>query len=41
MTEVNANKVGTLTLGEKTFSRLGYGAMQLPGKCVWGALREP
>lgn len=41
MTEVNANKVGTLTLGEKTFSRLGYGAMQLPGKGVWGPSENP
>lgn len=38
--EINAKNAGTLTLGDKTFNRLGYGAMQLPGKGVWGPSRD-
>ncbi|PIO82242.1 hypothetical protein BSQ39_01035 [Loigolactobacillus backii] len=32
---------GTLTLGDKTFNRLGYGTMQLPGSGVWGPSADP
>ena len=32
---------GTFTLGEKTVHRLGYGAMQITGKGVWGPPADP
>ncbi|WP_412988882.1 aldo/keto reductase [Pediococcus siamensis] len=41
MTEINAANAGTLSLGDQTFNRLGYGAMQLPGKGVWGPSADP
>src|ERR1700684_4271283 len=31
---------GTLTLGDMTVHRLGYGAMQITGKGVWGEPRD-
>jgi pyridoxine 4-dehydrogenase len=31
---------GTLRIGETVVHRLGYGAMQLPGKGVWGPTRD-
>jgi aryl-alcohol dehydrogenase-like predicted oxidoreductase len=34
-------KSGTFKLGDKTIHRLGYGAMQLTGKGVWGPPRDP
>ncbi|MCV7258101.1 aldo/keto reductase [Mycobacterium shimoidei] len=33
---MNAQLSGTLTLGDLTVNRLGYGAMRLTGKGVWG-----
>ena len=31
---------GTFTLGDRTIHRLGFGAMQLTGKGVWGPPRD-
>jgi pyridoxine 4-dehydrogenase len=33
---VNATAAGTVNLGDLTVPRLGFGAMQLPGRGVWG-----
>ncbi len=41
MAEINANHAGTLSIGGKTFNRLGYGTMQLPGKGIWGPSPDP
>ncbi|MCD2256293.1 aldo/keto reductase [Lactobacillus sp. CC-MHH1034] len=41
MAEINAKNAGTLSLGDRTFNRLGYGTMQLPGKGVWGPSENP
>jgi pyridoxine 4-dehydrogenase len=32
---------GTFSLGDRVIHRLGYGAMQLTGKGVWGSPRDP
>ncbi len=36
-----ANGPETITLGDLTVRRLGYGAMRLPGKDVWGEPADP
>ncbi len=43
MTELTqpAARAGTFTLGYRTVNRLGYGAMQLAGKGVFGPPRDP
>jgi len=40
-TAVPAHKSGTFKLGDATIHRLGYGAMQLTGKGIWGPPRDP
>ena len=35
-----AHGPGTLRLGDREICRLGYGAMHLPGKDVWGPPRD-
>jgi aryl-alcohol dehydrogenase-like predicted oxidoreductase len=35
-TAVSAAAAGTVTLGDLTVNRLGYGAMRITGKGVWG-----
>lgn len=37
----NAAASGIWTLGDLTINRLGYGAMQITGKGVWGPPRDP
>ena len=39
MTDIS--KAGTFTLGDRVVNRLGYGAMQLAGKGVFGPPRDP
>src|SRR5712664_1608586 len=39
--ELNASQAGTVTLGDVTISRMGFGTMQLPGPGVWGEPRDP
>jgi pyridoxine 4-dehydrogenase len=38
---VDISKAGTFTLGDRTVNRLGYGAMQLAGKGVFGPPKDP
>ena len=33
---VSASDAGTLRLGDFTVNRLGYGAMRITGKGIWG-----
>ena len=33
---VNASQAGTITLGDLTVNRLGFGAMRITGKGIWG-----
>jgi pyridoxine 4-dehydrogenase len=41
MTEITASAAGTITLGELTVNRMGYGAMRLTGPGIWGQPRDP
>jgi len=41
MSKITANAAGTITLGELTVNRLGYGAMRLTGPGIWGEPRDP
>lgn len=36
MTTISASSSGTITLGDLTVNRLGYGAMRITGKGIWG-----
>jgi pyridoxine 4-dehydrogenase len=36
MSEVNAAASGTFSLGDHTINRLGYGAMRITGRGIWG-----
>ncbi len=40
-TQISARDAGTITLGDLTVNRLGFGAMQLPGPRVWGEPADP
>src|SRR5499427_5541053 len=35
-TELPASSAGTISLGDLTVNRLGYGAMRITGKGIWG-----
>jgi aryl-alcohol dehydrogenase-like predicted oxidoreductase len=39
--QLNAQKAGTVTLGDAIISRMAFGTMQLPGPGVWGEPRDP
>ena len=41
MSKITANAAGTITLGDLTVNRLGYGAMRLTGPGIWGEPRDP
>jgi aryl-alcohol dehydrogenase-like predicted oxidoreductase len=41
MSEITAGAAGTITLGDMTVNRMGFGAMRLPGPGVWGEPRDP
>ena len=41
MTTLNIAAAGTFPLGDRTVKRLGYGAMQLAGKGVFGPPKDP
>ena len=41
MNKLNASQAGTLTLGELTINRLGFGAMRLPTQGFHGPPRDP
>ena len=36
MTRVTDENAGTITIGEKTVRRLGFGAMRITGRGIWG-----
>ena len=36
MTGVTDENAGTITIGEKTVRRLGFGAMRITGRGIWG-----
>ena len=36
MTTISASSSGTITIGDLTVNRLGYGAMRITGKGIWG-----
>ena len=40
MTQLNLDKAGTFTLGDRTVRRIGYGAMQLAGPGVFGPPKD-
>ena len=41
MSKITASAAGTITLGDLTVNRMGYGAMRLPGEGVWGEPKDP
>ncbi|HEV2027985.1 MAG TPA: aldo/keto reductase [Candidatus Dormibacteraeota bacterium] len=41
MTKITASAAGTITLGDLTVNRMGYGAMRLTGRGIWGEPRDP
>jgi pyridoxine 4-dehydrogenase len=41
MGEVAASAAGTITLGDLTVNRMGYGAMRLTGRGIWGEPGDP
>src|ERR1700716_4204074 len=41
MTKITASAAGTITLGDMTVNRMGYGAMRLTGRGIWGEPRDP
>jgi aryl-alcohol dehydrogenase-like predicted oxidoreductase len=41
MSEITAAAGGTITLGDLTVNRMGYGAMRLTGPGIWGEPRDP
>jgi len=41
MSKITASAAGTITLGDLTVNRLGYGAMRLTGPGIWGEPRDP
>jgi aryl-alcohol dehydrogenase-like predicted oxidoreductase len=36
MTDINANKSGTFKIGDLSINRLGFGAMRITGRGIWG-----
>ncbi len=41
MEEITAGAAGTITLGDLTVNRMGFGAMRLTGPGIWGEPRDP
>ncbi len=41
MSKTTARAAGTITLGDLTANRMGYGAMRLTGPGIWGEPRDP
>jgi aryl-alcohol dehydrogenase-like predicted oxidoreductase len=41
MSKITASAAGTLTLGDLTVNRMGFGAMRLTGPGIWGEPRDP
>jgi aryl-alcohol dehydrogenase-like predicted oxidoreductase len=41
MSNITASAAGTITLGDLTVNRMGYGAMRLTGPGIWGEPRNP
>jgi pyridoxine 4-dehydrogenase len=41
MSKITAGAAGTITIGEVTVNRIGYGAMRLTGQGIWGEPRDP
>jgi len=41
MSKITASAAGTITLGDMTVNRMGYGAMRLTGRGIWGEPRDP
>jgi pyridoxine 4-dehydrogenase len=41
MTETSASAAGTITLGDLTVNRLGFGAMRITGVGIWGEPKDP
>src|SRR4030088_895668 len=41
MSKITAGAAGTITLGDLTVNRMGYGAMRLTGQGIWGGPRDP
>jgi aryl-alcohol dehydrogenase-like predicted oxidoreductase len=39
-TSINASAAGQFTIGDITINRLGYGAMRITGKGVWGPPKD-
>jgi aryl-alcohol dehydrogenase-like predicted oxidoreductase len=41
MNTITAGAAGTITVGDLTVNRMGYGAMRLTGEGIWGEPRDP
>jgi aryl-alcohol dehydrogenase-like predicted oxidoreductase len=41
MDTITAGAAGTMTIGDLTVNRIGYGAMRLTGPGIWGSPRDP
>jgi aryl-alcohol dehydrogenase-like predicted oxidoreductase len=41
MEKITAAAAGTITIGDLTVNRMGYGAMRLTGPGIWGSPRDP
>jgi aryl-alcohol dehydrogenase-like predicted oxidoreductase len=41
MNKITAGAAGTMTIGDLTVNRMGYGAMRLTGPGIWGSPRDP
>jgi pyridoxine 4-dehydrogenase len=41
MSKITASAAGTITLGDLTVNRIGYGAMRLTGRGIWGEPKDP
>jgi pyridoxine 4-dehydrogenase len=41
MSRITASAAGTITLGDMSVNRMGYGAMRLTGEGIWGEPRDP
>jgi aryl-alcohol dehydrogenase-like predicted oxidoreductase len=41
MNNITAGAAGTMTIGDLTVNRMGYGAMRLTGPGIWGSPRDP
>src|SRR6202158_3724629 len=41
MSKITASAAGTITLGDMTVNRMGYGAMRVTGRGIWGEPRDP